>query len=114
MSVEVEVNWSSRVEELTELAYIDEADDYEVDRCGIYFDPVANDFVVLTASGCSCWDGEAFEAHFPSLLAIEEGLQGRKASYNPSLKGIETLLTGARTTYAQLTKGQTRIKRDSS
>jgi len=49
-------NFSSRQDELIELAFIDESADYEVDMNGIYFDskaPETERFVILSASGCS-------------------------------------------------------------
>lgn len=88
--------WWDRVEELIELAFISEADDYEIDQAGIYFDPATKRYALLTASGCSCWDGEFDEEQFDTLDDLEASLADEDRTYNPTLKGAQQLVLDAR------------------
>lgn len=91
------MTWYEYEKQLERLAFINEADDYEVDQTGIFYDAAANNFVVLTATGCSCWDGDCEEDRYPTLDAVDEGLRTRENyGYNPSMKGIDALMREAR------------------
>jgi len=79
------------------IAAIDESESYEVDITEIF--KVGDEFVLLTASGCSCWGGEYETRAFESLEELETGIRGDRADqylYNPSFSGLETLLKMAR------------------
>jgi len=88
-------DFDNRRNELRELAFIDESADYEVDQTSICVDEDGT-FILLTASGCSCWSGEYEEEQFDSFEALENALVGGDRTYNPSLTGVQTLLAEAR------------------
>jgi len=91
------IDWDQREKELLQLAFIDESEPYEVDRCGIFYDDKTKDFVVMTATGCSCWDGDYEEGHFATLDDVEKSLLGDSTrTYNPTLNGAEQLIKEAR------------------
>lgn len=96
------MDYYDRQKELKELVSIDEADVYEVDGVGIYLDEKSGKFVLLSASGCSCWDGEFDEAEFDSLDELASSLidgdedGSDRYRYNPSLKGARQLIEKAR------------------
>jgi hypothetical protein len=77
----------------TLLGTIDEAAPYEVDQTSVYKN--GNGFVLATASGCSCWDGDWEVQKFRSLDRLFEaiGATGDRTGYhyNPSLEGAKTL-----------------------
>lgn len=87
--------YDDRAAQLRELAFVDEADSYEVDQTGIYVDENGT-FVLLTASGCSCWEGDYDEEQFESLDALENALINGDRTYNPSLNGARQLVAEAR------------------
>lgn len=89
-------SWDDRVGELEQLAYVDEADSWEVDRTGIFRDPKTGKLALLTASGCSCWDGEFFEEQHATLAALAAALLTTDRTHNPTLKGAEALVAEAR------------------
>jgi hypothetical protein len=87
---------------LTELGRVDEADAYEVDQAAIYIDERTGLFILRTASGCSCWDGDCLEERFPTLDELEYALLGDTTrDYNPTLKGAEDLIAQARAALAK-------------
>ena len=92
------MTYEERADQLRELAFIDESEPYEVDQTGIYVDESGDTpvFVLLTSSGCSCWDGDYNEEQFESLEALEISLVGDDRTYNPSLNGVRQLLEEAR------------------
>ena len=88
------MEYYKRREELKELAFLDEADSYEVDESGIYTDGVK--FYLLTASGCSCWDGDYDEAVFEDFDSLKTFLINEDLPrYNPSLRGGQELIAEA-------------------
>lgn len=87
--------YDNRRNELRELAFIDESQPYEVDQAGIYVDEDGT-FILLTASGCSCWEGDYNEEQFSSFEALEASLLNEDRTYNPSLSGARELLEEAR------------------
>jgi hypothetical protein len=60
----------SRVEELQELAFLDESADWETDYFGIYYDFKNEKFSFISACGCSCWGGEYEEIQTNSLFSL--------------------------------------------
>lgn len=90
----MQVNWYERSNALIELASIDEADTYEVDQASIFYDPKIHKFILLVASGCSCWDGEAYEEQHDSLESLGESLHkiADERPYSPTLEGADALL----------------------
>lgn len=90
------MNYQEKRDSLKQLAFIDEADDYEVDEAGIYLNEQTGQFHLLTASGCSCWDGEFDEEIFDSLDQLESSLINNDRSYNPSLNGANRLINEAK------------------
>lgn len=89
-------DWTDRTQQLEELAFIDEGAAYEVDQAGIYRDPTTKKLVLLTATGCSCWEGDYDEEQYDSLAELEDALVNRKRTYNPTLAGVTELVTEAR------------------
>lgn len=85
-----------RKKQMTELASVDEADSYEVDEAHIYFDPATGKFALLTASGCSCWDGDFEEEQYDSIDDIEKALTTREGTWNPTAEGAKQLIAEAR------------------
>jgi hypothetical protein len=76
------------------LADIDESQPYEIDVTEIYQDAAGN-FVLVTASGCSCWDGDYDEetyTTYPELVAALNLLTAPERYYNPSPSGAADLL----------------------
>lgn len=92
-------DWDDIDESLRLLANIDESMPYEVDQTRILLDKTTGEFVLQTASGCSCWDGDYDEERFPTLDALAENLMGKgQPRYNPSLVGAAQLIEEARNT----------------
>lgn len=91
------MNYNERRNELRELAFVNEADDYEVDEVGIYTD--GNIFYILSASGCSCWggeEGEWDEASFDDFEGVKAFLLKEDLPrYNPSINGAKALIEEA-------------------
>lgn len=89
------MNYYDRQNELKQLAFIDEADAYEVDEVGIYTD--GNIFYILSASGCSCWDGDYDEEIFNDFESLKNFLlgNGEMNRYNPSINGAKSLIEEA-------------------
>lgn len=87
-----------------ELGTIDEADAYEVDETHVLYHPERQVFLVRSASGCSCWDGNYVQAEFPTLEAVENDLAGpaKPERYNPSLKGVEQLMAESRAAFEKV------------
>lgn len=84
------------------LSSVDESADYEVDEAHIFYDPEKRMFLLRTASGCSCWDGEYIEEWFASLMDLRASLVRDDRTYNPSLTGAMELLDGAEAAMARL------------
>ncbi len=78
-------------EKLIILAELDESEDYEVDYTLIGYEKEMGKFVLVTASGCSCWDGEADVEYYDTLSDLQKsiGVFGKEREFNPSLKGAE-------------------------
>lgn len=77
----------------TLLAHVDESQAYEVDQTMIRHD--GDEWILATASGCSCWGGEWDVERFDTLAALFEsigprGIEGER-SYNPTFAGVEAL-----------------------
>ena len=84
------------------IACIDESESYEVDISEIYLNTKTNKFILVTASGCSCWDGEYEEEEYSSLKKMAKYLLSRDDrgyAYNPSVKGAEDLIKMAEDNY---------------
>src|SRR5689334_13277882 len=95
------MDWASVKNGLIELAFIDESYPYEVDQAMIGIDKTTSQFVLMTATGCSCWEGESTVEEFSSLEELESSLMNKDRTYNPSLKGAESLLQEAKLAYAK-------------
>lgn len=93
--------WDAVESEVTQLAFLDESYPYEVDQCLIGLDKSTGKFVLMTATGCSCWDGDATVEYFDSIDEIESSLINKDRTYNPSLLGAERLIREAREAYAK-------------
>ena len=99
------MTWWDRVKKLEQLGFLDESEPYEVDQTGVFFDPKTNKYVLLTASGCSCWDGDFEEEQFDTLNELEESLMdGRQRQYNPALENVKTLMDEVRENARKLYK----------
>lgn len=95
------VDWYEAVKQYRVVAEIDESEPYETDQSCILLLP-GRKFGLLTASGCSCWGGEAWLEEFGSFDELADSLLGPESCkqdrrYNPSLKGAEELVASART-----------------
>lgn len=66
------MDYYNRKGELVELASSDYSDGYDIDEYGIYTD--GNVFYVLSASGCSCWDGDFDEVEFADFDGVKNYL----------------------------------------
>ena len=80
----------------TLVADIDESEPYEVDVTEIY--EHEGRFILVTASGCSCWDGDYETQEFDSLEAIANVLLDSvrdSYTYNPSISGMKELMAQA-------------------
>lgn len=84
-----------RKDQLIVLAEHDDGGSYEVDITLIGLDKGTNNFVLVTASGCSCWDGSYDEESFDSFEALSKSLLDGDRRYYSSLKCSEALLTEA-------------------
>ena len=87
------------------LACIDESESYEVDVSEIYLNTKTKKFILVTASGCSCWDGEYEDEEYSSLNDIKKYLLSRDDrgySYNPSVRGAIELVEMAKENYMKL------------
>ncbi len=79
-----------------ELSSVDESECYEVDIAEIWYRSVDGRFLLRTASGCSCWDGEYDREEFPTFEELKRHLLGDNDSrYNPSLSGAIQILDEA-------------------
>ncbi len=88
------MDYYERVDELECLAFLDESADYEVDMTGIYTDKVK--FFVISASGCSCWDGDYHEEVYETFKDLKDSFKLDEVNpYQPSLSGVETLVKEA-------------------
>lgn len=78
------MDYYDRIKQLTVLGEFNESEGYEVDMGAIAYDGEIGKFVFITASGCSCWDGEYCEKRYDklSLLLVEEGRSDHP--WNPS------------------------------
>lgn len=75
------------------IAEIDESEPYEVDQTRIYV-AAGGTFVLATASGCSCWEGDWELTRYDTLAELIDDigpLGGSEHDYNPSFKGAEAL-----------------------
>ena len=81
------------------LGAIEEAELYDVDANEIFLKPDGK-FLLRSASGCSCWDGDWDEITFDSLAELETALleDACNSNYRPTLKGAEQLIAEARAT----------------
>lgn len=77
--------------ELIVLAELDEGEAYEVDYTMIGYHREKGKFALVTASGCSCWDGCCDVEYFDTFLDLQKsiGVFGKDRQFNPSLKGAE-------------------------
>lgn len=102
------VNWFQRKFELVELAEINKSKPYQVDMAFIGYDTDNGKFVLLTASGCSCWRGECEETFYESIEELESDLLFGDENgddiilYQPSLNGAKELIAEARETLDNL------------
>ena len=97
------MDYDDITKELTELAMIDEsASYYEVDYTFIGLDEKTGKFALVTASGCSCWDGGADVEYFDDLDQMEQSLVTEDRTYNPSLLGAKSVMQEARETYERI------------
>ena len=85
-------------QELVVLASLDASEAYEVDYTLIGYDKKIGQFVIVTASGCSCWDGECDVEYYPTISDLFKslGIYGKDREFQPSLKGAEQLIEEVR------------------
>lgn len=88
------MNYDRRVGQLKELAFRDDSEDCEVDYSGIYTD--GSLFYYITASGCSCWDGDYDEEVFNDWVSLRRYVLGEDMPrYNPTMSGAKALIEEA-------------------
>lgn len=85
-----------------ELALLDESASYEVDMTEVHYDPETEELVLLTATGCSCWDGDYNEERFKNLESLKQSLLKEDRQYNPSFKGAEQLVKEAEVEFKKI------------
>jgi hypothetical protein len=75
------------------VAAVDESESYEVDVSEIWRKP-DDTFLLVTASGCSCWEGDYEVQEFESLDELENIVLHREGNwiYNPSPAGARELV----------------------
>ncbi len=98
MTIDTQLDNLRKMDHMILIAEIDESQPCEVDQTLIFFDKNREVFLLVTASGCSCWDGECEIEEYNSLDDIALQLSGRDQRgfvYNPSPKGVKTLLAEA-------------------
>ena len=90
--------WTGDKERVIPIAAIDESEYYETDITEVYFDTHSNEFLLISASGCSCWDGDYSETRYTDVESLEKALldDGNKDQYNPTWKGANELLEQVR------------------
>ena len=89
-------SWDGYTSKIKVLAYIDESTSYEVDQAQIGYNPTLNKYVLMMASGCSCWSGDFNLEEFDTLDQLEEALLNRDWPYSPSLLGAKKIIAEAR------------------
>ena len=80
------------------VAQLDESADYEVDMSEIFYDKKKKEYLLITATGCSCWSGEYESETYKKLKDIEKKLFVRDDKgyvYNPSVQGAHDLIEQA-------------------
>lgn len=89
-----QVDWYKMLNKHTLLSEIDESADYEVDRTAILYDEDTGEFILLSASGCSCWSGEAYEERFAEFqdLAVSLFADAETRNFASSAGGSEQLI----------------------
>ena len=85
------MDYYDRVKELVELSSYDDSEAYEVDMGGMYWDESAQKYVYITASGCSCWDGDYSEGCYDSLSELLKTEKVDERAYRPSLATFERM-----------------------
>lgn len=85
------MDYYNRIEKLVGLATYDEDRSYEIDQGGIYWDPVAGKYSWITASGCSCWDGQYDESQYDTLSNLLKVEMGEDRRYSPGLLTLEAM-----------------------
>lgn len=75
----------------TLIAKVDESESYEVDSTEIWKTKDGS-YVLITASGCSCWDGDFDREDYKTLELLAVGLFSGERMYTPSLHGALELL----------------------
>ena len=84
---------------LIELAELDESASYEVDYTFVGLNKETGKFTLVTASGCSCWDGGCDVEEFDDLDSMEKSLVTEDRTYNPSLSGAKWVMEEAKRTF---------------
>lgn len=75
----------------TLIAVIDESEPYEVDMAEIWKTKDGS-YAYLTASGCSCWDGDFKRTDYNTKELLALALIQGETQWNPSLRGSLELL----------------------
>ena len=90
-------NYYDYTADLCVLAELDEGAAYEVDYTLIGYDKKVGKFVLVTASGCSCWDGDCYVEYYDSFADMHRslGVFGDDREFQPSLKGVERVMKEA-------------------
>lgn len=88
------------------LAEVDESAPYEVDQTYILWNQALNNFSLITASGCSCWEGDYEETVYECLDELYSAVlkDDPHYKYNPSLVGAKQLVEEAKITYDKIRK----------
>ena len=81
------------------LAFVDESEPYSIDQCAII--QRGDEFILASASGCSCWDGTWDEEKFNSLDDLAASLLADDRLYNPSFGAARLLVAEAREALAE-------------
>lgn len=91
--------WNEFLEAHTQLASIDESEPYEVDQTVVLYDEDSGDFLLASATGCSCWpDRGGFSVErFPEFqdLAVSLFADAEERDFASTTCGSEKLIYDA-------------------
>lgn len=97
-------DWYEVSNKSIELSMLDWADSYEVDQAMIGIDKQTGNFFYMTASGCSCWGGEAEIDYYGSLEELEKDVmenENKRESYI-SIGGDKKLIQDAKDKFNEI------------
>lgn len=89
-------DYYERKQQLIELSSADDSDSYSIDENGIYYDPRTETFIWLSASGCSCWDGDYSETSYDSLDEALDSMLTYETRWHPATSETTSMIEEAK------------------